>query len=136
MLKDKGCTFAFDDFGSGVSSFGYLKNLPVDYLKIHGMFVSDMVDDPIDLEIVRSINEIGHVIGKRTIAEFIENKQILACLKELGVDYAQGYHLDRPRAVKVPVLKGSKSEVAKKKAKKNHGKSEPERLINQQVKLN
>jgi len=118
VLKDKGCSFALDDFGSGVSSFGYLKNLPVDFLKIDGMFVRDMVDDPIDLEMVRSINEIGHVMGKRTIAEFVENKEILASLKELGVDYAQGYHLGKPRAVKVPVLKVSEPELPKKKAKR------------------
>lgn len=118
VLKDKGCSFALDDFGSGVSSFGYLKNLPVDFLKIDGMFVRDMVDDPIDLEMVRSINQIGHVMGKRTIAEFVENKEILACLKDLGVDYAQGYHLGKPRAVKVPVLKASEPEISKKKVKK------------------
>jgi len=118
VLKDKGCYFALDDFGSGVSSFGYLRNLPVDFLKIDGMFVRDMVDDPIDLEMVRSINEIGHVMGKKTIAEFVENKEILACLKELGVDYAQGYHLGRPKAIKVPVLKVSEHRVPKKKTKK------------------
>ena len=72
----------------------------------------------IDLEMVRSINEIGHVMGKKTIAEFVENKEILACLKELGVDYAQGYHLGRPRAIKVPVLKVSEPETPKKKTKK------------------
>ena len=118
VLKAKGCYFALDDFGSGVSSFGYLRNLPVDFLKIDGMFVRDMVDDPIDKEMVRSINEIGHVMGKKTIAEFVENKETLACLKELGVDYAQGYHLGRPRAVKVPVLNVRESATAKKKTKK------------------
>lgn len=118
VLKDKGCFFALDDFGSGVSSFGYLRNLPVDFLKIDGMFVRDMVDDPIDLEMVRSINEIGHVMGKKTIAEFVENKEILACLKKLGVDYAQGYHLGRPRPIKVSVLKASEPETPKKKSKK------------------
>lgn len=122
VLKDKGCFFALDDFGSGVSSFGYLKNLPVDILKIDGMFVRDMVDDPIDLEMVRSINEIGHVMGKKTIAEFVENKEILACLKDLGVDYAQGYHLGKPRAVKMPVLKVSEPEIPMKKAKKKKRK--------------
>jgi diguanylate cyclase (GGDEF)-like protein/PAS domain S-box-containing protein len=118
VLKNKGCFFALDDFGSGVSSFGYLKNLAVDYLKIDGMFVRDMVHDPIDLEMVRSINEIGHVMGKKTIAEFVENKEILGRLKELGVDYAQGYHMGKPKAVKIPVLKASDRKRSKKKASK------------------
>ncbi len=117
-LKNKGCFFALDDFGSGVSSYGYLKNLPVDYLKIDGMFIRDMVDDPIDLEMVRSINEIGHVMGKMTIAEFVENKETLDCLKKLGVDYAQGYHMGKPRAIKVPVLKSSDREISKNKVNK------------------
>jgi diguanylate cyclase (GGDEF)-like protein/PAS domain S-box-containing protein len=116
-LKSKGCFFALDDFGSGVSSFGYLKNLPVDFLKIDGMFIRDMIYDPIDLEMVRSINEIGHVMGKKTIAEFVENKETLECLKGLGVDYAQGYHLGKPRAIKIPALKAVVRKTPKKKAK-------------------
>ena len=95
-LKKIGCRFALDDFGSGLSSFGYLKNLPVDYLKIDGMFVKDMVDDPIDHAMVKSINEIGHVMGMKTIAEFVENEAIMDKLKVLGVDFAQGYTIDKP----------------------------------------
>ncbi|NOQ36489.1 MAG: EAL domain-containing protein [Methylococcaceae bacterium] len=91
-----GCSFSLDDFGSGLSSFAYLKNLPVDFLKIDGLFVKDILDDKIDLAMVRSINEVGHVMGKKTIAEFVENDEILACLKELGVDYAQGYGIRKP----------------------------------------
>lgn len=96
-LKRRGCRFALDDFGSGLSSFAYLKNLPVDFLKIDGLFVKDIVDDPIDLAMVRSINDIGHVMGKQTIAEFVENEAILSALRRIGVDYAQGYGIARPR---------------------------------------
>ncbi|MGE0483018.1 MAG: EAL domain-containing protein [Gammaproteobacteria bacterium] len=96
-LKSFGCRFALDDFGSGLSSFGYLKTLNVDYLKIDGVFVKDIVDDPIDHAMVRSINEIGQVMGMRTIAEFVENDEIKGMLREIGVDYAQGYGVGRPR---------------------------------------
>lgn len=98
-LRRLGCRFALDDFGSGLSSFAYLKNLPVDFLKIDGAFVKDIVDDPIDLAMVKSISEIGRVMGKRTIAEFVENDRILEKLRELGVDYAQGYGIGRTRPI-------------------------------------
>jgi EAL domain-containing protein (putative c-di-GMP-specific phosphodiesterase class I) len=80
-----------------MSSFAYLKNLPVDYLKIDGMFVRDIVDDPIDRAMVKAINEIGHVMGLKTIAEFVENDAILHELKIIGVDMAQGYGISKPR---------------------------------------
>ena len=96
-LKKVGCRFALDDFGSGLSSFGYLKNLRVDYLKIDGMFVRDIVDDPIDRAMVKSINEIGHVMGMKTIAEFVENDVIVGMLRGIGVDYGQGYGISRPQ---------------------------------------
>ncbi|MDS4070773.1 MAG: EAL domain-containing protein, partial [Candidatus Competibacter sp.] len=96
-LKDIGCRFALDDFGSGLSSFAYLKKLPVDFLKIDGFFVEDIASDPVSLAMVRSINEVGHVMGMETIAEFVENDQILAQLRSIGVNYAQGYGIGRPR---------------------------------------
>jgi diguanylate cyclase (GGDEF)-like protein/PAS domain S-box-containing protein len=98
-LKDLGCKFALDDFGTGLSSFGYLKNFPVDFLKIDGSFVKDLLHDPIDREMVRSINEIGHLTGKRTIAEFAETQEIVDMLRGLGVDYAQGYGISMPERV-------------------------------------
>ncbi|MBT3203466.1 MAG: EAL domain-containing protein [Gammaproteobacteria bacterium] len=96
-LKQLGCKFALDDFGSGLSSFAYLKSLPVDYLKIDGAFVKDMVDDPIDRAMVESIHNIGSVLKLKTIAEFVENAEILSALKEVGVDFAQGYGIARPK---------------------------------------
>jgi EAL domain-containing protein (putative c-di-GMP-specific phosphodiesterase class I) len=98
-LKELGCKFALDDFGTGLSSFGYLKHFPVDYLKIDGSFVREILRDPIDREMVRSINEIGHLTGKQTIAEFAENAEIIQMLTSLGVDYAQGYGIAQPQRV-------------------------------------
>ncbi len=99
VLKARGCRFALDDFGSGLSSFAYLKNLDVDYLKIDGMFVRDMVDDPIDRAMVKSINEVGQVMGMKTIAEFVENDEIFQQLRGIGVDFAQGYGIHKPEAM-------------------------------------
>jgi diguanylate cyclase (GGDEF)-like protein/PAS domain S-box-containing protein len=96
QLKKLGCYFSLDDFGSGLSSFAYLKNLPVDFIKIDGLFVKDILEDKVDLAMVRSINEVGHVMQKKTVAEFVENKDILAVLNQLGVDYAQGFGIGKP----------------------------------------
>lgn len=96
-MQDLGCRFALDDFGSGMSSFAYLKHLPVDFLKIDGGFVKDMLNDPIDLAMVETINRLGKMLGKRTIAEFVESEEILARLREIGVDYAQGYVIGKPQ---------------------------------------
>src|SRR5512134_2214297 len=98
-LKELGCKFALDDFGTGLSSFGYLKHFPVDFLKIDGSFVKEILRDPIDREMVRSINEIGHLTGKQTIAEFAENEEIINMLRSLGVDYAQGYGISSPQRI-------------------------------------
>lgn len=98
-LKELGCMFALDDFGTGLSSFGYLKHFPVDFLKIDGSFVKEILHDPIDREMVRSINEIGHLTGKKTIAEFAENEEIITMLRGMGVDYAQGYGVSEPKSV-------------------------------------
>ena len=98
-LKAQGCQFALDDFGSGLSSFAYLKNLPVDYLKIDGAFVKDIVDDPIDLAMVKSINDVGKLLGLQTVAEFVENTAILEKLRELDVSYVQGYAIAPPRSL-------------------------------------
>ena len=98
-LKELGCKFALDDFGTGLSSFGYLKHFPVDFLKIDGSFVREILHDPIDREMVRSINEIGHLTGKQTIAEFAENAEIIQMLTSIGIDYAQGYGISQPTRV-------------------------------------
>ncbi len=98
-LKDLGCRFALDDFGSGLSSFTYLKKLPVDYLKIDGSFVTGIADDAIDHAMVESINKIGHTMGMKTIAEYCESDAILQKLYRLGVDYAQGFRIAAPTAL-------------------------------------
>ncbi len=95
-MRETGCRFSLDDFGSGLSSYVYLKNLPVDYLKIDGNFVRGMDENPADYAVVRSITEIGHFMGKKIIAESVENDAVLGMLREIGVDYVQGYAIERP----------------------------------------
>lgn len=95
-LKELGCRFSMDDFGSGLSSFSYLKDIPLDYLKIDGRLVKDMITDPIDHAMVEAIHDIGHVMGLKTIAEWVENAKTMELLKQMGVDYVQGFWLAKP----------------------------------------
>lgn len=96
-LKDIGCQFALDDFGSGFSSFTYLKHLPVDKLKIDGSFVQSMAQTPVDQAMVQSMNQVAHALGKQTIAEYVESAETLQLLKDYGVDFAQGNFIGKPR---------------------------------------
>lgn len=111
-LKAIGCRFALDDFGSGMSSFAYLKHLRVDYLKIDGGFVKDMASDPIDHAMVDAINRIGHVMGIRTVAEWVEDEPTLAALRHIGVDYAQGYVIEMPELLVTSPSRAKEKAVA------------------------
>ena len=95
-FNSKGFSFALDDFGSGMSSFGYLKNLPIDYIKIDGQFVKEIVGNETDFAMVSSINYLGHMMGLKCIAEFVENDEIYDVLDQIGVDFAQGYGIEKP----------------------------------------
>ena len=95
-LRTLGCLVALDDFGSGMASFAYLRELPVDYVKIDGRFVRNLIASPVDQAMVRAMNDIAHALGKETIAEFVESEEDFRLLGEIGVDYGQGYHLGKP----------------------------------------
>jgi EAL domain-containing protein (putative c-di-GMP-specific phosphodiesterase class I) len=98
-LKARGCRFSLDDFGSGVSSFTYLKTLPVDFLKIDGHFAAHVATDVVDRSMVEAIAKIGRAMQVETIAEKVENAEVLQVLKQIGVDYIQGFHLAEPCAI-------------------------------------
>jgi EAL domain-containing protein (putative c-di-GMP-specific phosphodiesterase class I) len=95
-LRAMGCPIALDDFGSGMSSFTYLRSLPIDYLKIDGAFIRNIHADPIDFAMVETIHRIGGIMGMQTVAEGVENENVLAALALIGVDFAQGFHIQRP----------------------------------------
>ena len=95
-IKKIGCKCSLDDFGSGNASYQYLKHLPVDYLKIDGMFVKDMDENKDDYALVKSINDIAHLMGKKTIAEHVESDKLIELLRDIGVDYVQGYAISKP----------------------------------------
>lgn len=96
QLRRVGCCVALDDFGAGMSSFGYLKNLPVDIIKIDGSFVQDLLSDPMSYAIVRAVTDIGHQRGMKVTAEWVDSEEVIRALAELGVDHAQGYAIHRP----------------------------------------
>jgi EAL domain-containing protein (putative c-di-GMP-specific phosphodiesterase class I) len=98
-LRSVGCKIALDDFGKGFSSFSYLRNFPVDFIKIDGSFVRDIAHSPVDFAIVKAINNIAHEIRSQTVAEFVESESIMAVVRELGIDFAQGYGLGRPEPI-------------------------------------
>jgi len=109
-LRNAGFKFALDDFGSGLSSFQYLKNLSVDFLKIDGCFVADMVNNTINHAMVAAINEVGHIMGIETIAEYVENDQIIKKLQDINVDYGQGYGIEQPMPIEKLFSPGDKKE--------------------------
>ena len=98
-LSIVGCRFGIDAFGSGLSSFAYLKKLPVDFLKIDGLLIKDILDDPTDFTLVKAINDISKSMGKRTVAESIESTTLLEAVREIGIDFGQGYHLGEPELI-------------------------------------
>jgi EAL domain-containing protein (putative c-di-GMP-specific phosphodiesterase class I) len=99
--------FALDDFGSGASSFGYLKALPVDYLKIDGQFITSLAHDPIDQAMVRCICDVAKAVGKQTLAEFVESSAVAALLADIGVDHIQGYFVHVPAPMEEVLLRGT-----------------------------
>lgn len=98
-LKARGCRFALDDFGTGLSSFGYLKMLPVDFVKIDGSFVRNIVNDPVNIMLIRAIVDISRVMGKKTVAESVETAEVADTLREIGVNYLQGFGVGLPRPI-------------------------------------
>jgi EAL domain-containing protein (putative c-di-GMP-specific phosphodiesterase class I) len=120
-LKSLGCLFSLDDFGAGMSSFGYLKHLPVDFIKIDGSFVKDVAIDSVDYAMVRAINDVGHEMGKKTIGESVDGEAGLEALRKIGVDFAQGHWISPPvpflsPAVRVPASGASAHPIRMRQA--------------------
>ena len=113
-LKKLGCRFSLDDFGTGMSSFAYLKHLPVDYIKIDGSFVREMLNSDTDRAMVEMIVHMAKVMGKGVVAECVESEEILDALREIGVGYAQGYAIGRPEPFEraYPLITNDRREVA------------------------
>jgi EAL domain-containing protein (putative c-di-GMP-specific phosphodiesterase class I) len=104
-LHKLGCSFSVDDFGSGFSSFSYLKELPADYIKLDGSFIKNLHKDPVDQTLVRSMIQVIQALGKHAVAEFVENQQILDILIEMGIDYVQGFYIGHPKPIHEIVFK-------------------------------
>ncbi|RYZ82735.1 MAG: EAL domain-containing protein, partial [Moraxellaceae bacterium] len=98
-LHRLGCSFSVDDFGSGFSSFAYLKDLPADYIKLDGSFIQNLHKDTIDQALVKAMIQVIQALGKKAVAEYVENEEILEILKSMGIDFVQGYHIGHPSPV-------------------------------------
>ncbi|MET0357517.1 MAG: EAL domain-containing protein, partial [Cellvibrio sp.] len=103
-LHNLGCSFSVDDFGSGFSSFSYLKDLPADYIKLDGSFIKNLHKDTVDQALVKAMIQVIQALGKKAVAEYVENQQILDILKGMGIDFVQGYHIGRPFPVEKLIL--------------------------------
>jgi len=95
-IRRLGCRIALDDFGTGMSSYAYLRDLPIDYLKIDGSFVRNITNNPVDYAFVKSIKDIADAMGIKTVAEWVENKETLCCLQTIGITYGQGFGISKP----------------------------------------
>jgi EAL domain-containing protein (putative c-di-GMP-specific phosphodiesterase class I) len=104
-IKEQGCRFALDDFGSGMSSFSYLKRIPIDFIKIDGSFVKNMLNDEMDCAVVRAITQIAHIGGIKTVAEFVQDEACIKLLREIGVDFAQGHGIEPPKPMGCTTLR-------------------------------
>jgi len=124
-LRALGCEVSLDDFGTGYSSFSYLQKLPVDYIKIDGSFIRDLVRNPVDQKMVRMIGEIGRAAGMKTVAEYVQSAPVFALLARLGIDYAQGFYIGRPTAT--PIRKTMPVPITARRARRN-GRQEKKRV--------